>query len=95
MPSYTARRPASDELMPYELLQGHAVTTAPAPHHDIWLFEEDLPDHIEQSAHGPDPGHGAFAASGLAADAAKLHIKAVVVAHFSVATAGKVISISF
>ena len=77
-----ARQPERAAPAQFSQLQGHTVSIKPAPTQDVWLMESDLPDLIDQSPFGPDPGHGAFAASGLAQHAAALHIRAVVLVHF-------------
>ena len=68
--------------LPFQQLQGHAVQQSHAHHTGVWLFDDDLPDYIEQSSGGPDAGHGAFSAAGLVVDAARLHVKALVAVHF-------------
>ena len=92
-----ARQPERAAPAQFSQLQGHAVSIKPAPTQDVWFMESDLPDLIDQSPFGPDPGHGAFAASGLAqhAHAAALHIRAVVLVHSLAGSGERVTYIRF
>ena len=74
------RRPSS--LLAYQQLQGHCVTQGSAPTSDIWWQDSDLPSYVLNSAAGTDPGNGSFSMTGLAKEAALLHIRARVIVHF-------------
>ena len=66
----------------YSQLQGHRVESARTAPSGLWWQEQDLPAFVLQSVQGVDPGAGAFATSGLAREAARLHIRALVIVHF-------------
>jgi len=75
-----SRRPP-DEVA-YNYLQGHRVDVDNTTHPGLWWHNSDLPSFILQSPQGVDPGGGAFCMRGLAREAARLHIRALVIVHF-------------
>ena len=58
-------------------LQGRR-TDGSADDPQVLLFEDDIPPFVFQSVAGPNPGDGRFAASNLAREHARLHIKTLV-----------------
>ena len=78
----TARRP-SDEL-PFLNMQGRRIEQTPPSSKDLWWTRDDMPAFVFQSPQGTDRGHGAYDMHGLAREAARLHIRSLVIVHFSV-----------
>lgn len=70
------------DAIAYSQLQGHKVDTAATAPSGLWWQTADLPAFVMQSAQGIDQGAGAFATAGLAQEAARLHIRALVIVHF-------------
>ena len=75
-----ARRPT--DAVAYHQLQGRRVAAAPATASGLWWQTSDLPAFVMHSPQGIDAGGGAFMVGGLAKEAARLHIRALVVVHF-------------
>ena len=75
-----ARRP-SDEL-PFHNTQGRRIEQTPAPSKDVWWTKADMPAFVLHSPQGTDQGHGAYDMSGLAKEAAMLHVRSLVIVHF-------------
>ena len=70
------RRP-SDELA-FVNMQGHKIQQGLDAMPRVWWTKADVPPFILQSAQGSDRGYGVFDMFGLAREAARLHIRALV-----------------
>ena len=77
---WSARCPNSGTAFGH--LQGHAVAQADAAAPQVFLFREDLPAFVMQSASGFNSGDGRFSLYGLARETAILHIRTQVFLHF-------------
>eukprot|EP00435_Cladocopium_sp_Y103_P046244 s495_g13.t1 len=75
-----ARRPSDSEA--FSQLQGRQVQQVTDQTKELWWRQSDLPAFVMQSVEGPDHGNGVYSMSGLAKEAAMLHIRALVVVHF-------------
>ena len=66
----------------FKLLLGRNLQQPEKRHPEVWYWHTDMPPFVFQSSGGKDCGAGAFSLGGLAADAARLHVRALVVVHF-------------
>ena len=71
------RRP-SDETA-FTQLQGSKRTAESRTTPTLWWHKDDMPAFVMQAASGFDAGAGAFSMKGLAAEAARLHVTAIVI----------------
>ena len=66
----------------FENLQGRKVDGPLPQQADFWYWHHDMPKFVFQSNGGKDAGAGAFALKGLAVEAARLHVRSLVIVHF-------------
>ena len=76
-----SRRPPE---LAFQQLQGRRIDQTTSSPPAFWWTRDDLPAFVVHSpcAQGTDRGAGAFDMSGLAREAARLHIRSLVVVHF-------------
>eukprot|EP00435_Cladocopium_sp_Y103_P035098 s3646_g9.t1 len=74
------RRPSDTQT--FDQLQGRQVQAVQDGESQVWWTKSDLPAFIMHSVQGTDKGGGAYSMSGLAKEAAILHVRALVIVHF-------------